>query len=378
MSGLIYLAHRGEDLRELEECPYDSEGLLQELLSEHPRLLAGEQIDPEAPRRWLLVKREKSVPAGDVGRGAWYVDHLFLDQDGIPTLVEVKRGMSTDLRRRVVGQLIDYAANAVVHWPVEEIQARFQQTCDERTVDSGEVLRDFLGPDSTSDDFWQAVKTNLQASRVRLLFVADTIPTRLRRVVEFLNEQMDPAEVLAVEVPQFENAEFTAMVPRVVGQTMEARDRKSAGREDRVQWDEASFVDEFRDRHGPEATQRMQRLIEWVERDASRIEWGQGGTYGGFTAVYQHEDHEHKPFRVQIDGRLIFYFQFYTEPPFDAETKRREFVERLNRVPGVSIPADALDRKPSVYLDDLPDESIEELLECFRWYIDQAEAHDAS
>lgn len=320
MGGSIYLARRGEDLRELQERPYDSEDLLQELLSKYPRLLAGEQIDPEAPRRWLLMKREKSVPAGDVGGGAWYVDHLFLDQDGIPTLVEVKRGMSTDLRRRVVGQLIDYAANAIVHWPVEEIRARFRQSCDEQAVDPGDVLQDFLGSDSSPDDFWQAVKTNLQAGRVRLLFVADAIPTRLRRVVEFLNEQMDPAEVLAVEVPQFENGEFTAMVPRVVGQTMEARDRKSAGGDDRVQWDEASFVAEFRERHGTEATQRLQRLIEWVEREASRIEWGQGGTYGGLTALYQHKDREHTPFRVQIDGRLIFYFQFYTEPPFDQES----------------------------------------------------------
>lgn len=85
MGGSIYLAHPGEDLLELQERPYDSEDLLQKLLSEHPRLLAGEQIDPEAPRRWLLVTREKSVPAGDVRGGAWYVDHLFLDQDGIPT-----------------------------------------------------------------------------------------------------------------------------------------------------------------------------------------------------------------------------------------------------------------------------------------------------
>lgn len=36
-----------------------------------------------------------------------------------------------------------------------------------------------------------------------MVFVADTIPTELRRIVEFLNEQIDPAEILAVEVRQF-------------------------------------------------------------------------------------------------------------------------------------------------------------------------------
>src|SRR6266508_697252 len=50
------------------------------------------------------------------------------------------------------------------------------------------------------DQFWQAVKVNLQAGRVRLVFVADRIPPELRRVIEFLNAQMDPAEVLGVEI----------------------------------------------------------------------------------------------------------------------------------------------------------------------------------
>ena len=38
---------------------------------------------------------------------------------------------------------------------------------------------------------------------MRLVFLADEIPSELRRIVEFLNQQMDPAEVLAVEVRQF-------------------------------------------------------------------------------------------------------------------------------------------------------------------------------
>jgi hypothetical protein len=42
-----------------------------------------------------LIKREKSIPAEDNGSGRWSVDHLFVDQDGIPTLVEVKRQSDT-------------------------------------------------------------------------------------------------------------------------------------------------------------------------------------------------------------------------------------------------------------------------------------------
>ncbi len=41
------------------------------------------------------------------------------------------------------------------------------------------------------ETFWQQVGSNLHAGRLRLLFVADEIPPQLRRIVEFLNQQME-------------------------------------------------------------------------------------------------------------------------------------------------------------------------------------------
>src|SRR3989304_96886 len=186
----------------MTEQEYDSEDLLQELLAKYPNLMAGEQTDSESPRRWLLVSREISLPSQEDVAGRWSVDHLFLDQDAVPTLVEIKRSSDTRIRREVVGQMLDYAANAVVYWPIERIRAQFESTCERRNSDPEDALGEFLGPDADPEDFWQRVKTNLQAGKVRLLFVADQIPPHLRRVVEFLNAQMDPAEVLAVEIRQ--------------------------------------------------------------------------------------------------------------------------------------------------------------------------------
>jgi 5-methylthioribose kinase len=40
--------------------------------------------------------------------------------------VEVKRSSDTRIRREVVGQMLDYAANAVVYWPLEMIRAKFE------------------------------------------------------------------------------------------------------------------------------------------------------------------------------------------------------------------------------------------------------------
>src|SRR4051794_21450839 len=98
MGSGIFLIQNDGQLVEMSEQPYDSEDLLQRLLAEYPNLLAGDQIDSESPRRWLLVSRELGVPSEEDGGNRWYLDHLFLDQDAIPTLVEVKRRSDTRIR----------------------------------------------------------------------------------------------------------------------------------------------------------------------------------------------------------------------------------------------------------------------------------------
>ena len=62
MGDQIYLVTEGGDeLRPMEDQPYSSEDRLQNLLENYPDLLAGDQVDPDDPRRWLLVKREAPV-----------------------------------------------------------------------------------------------------------------------------------------------------------------------------------------------------------------------------------------------------------------------------------------------------------------------------
>ena len=186
----------------MQVASFASEDDFQDLLARFPALLAGDQIDSANPRRFMLVDREQAIASEPGGSGRWSLDHLFLDQDGVPTLVEVKRGTDTRIRREVVGQMLDYAANAILHWPIEELRERFGARCDKAGANPVEALAECLGVDQDPDAFWAKVRANLLAGRIRMLFVADRIPPELRKVVEFLNLQMRPAEVLAVELRQ--------------------------------------------------------------------------------------------------------------------------------------------------------------------------------
>ena len=220
----IFLIHDDGELVEMQPEPYASEELLQRLLADYPSLLAGSQINPATPRRWLLVAREAGVPSSEGGGNQFSVDHLFLDQDAIPTIVEVKRSSDTRIRREVVGQMLDYAANGVRYWPVEQLKARFERTCQELGCSPEEEVAELRAGDV--DGFWQQVEANLLAGRVRMLFVADHIPKELQRIVEFLNEQMRPAEVLAIELQHYRGEGVRTLVPRLIGATTAAQQTK--------------------------------------------------------------------------------------------------------------------------------------------------------
>lgn len=226
----IFLRHADGSLVRMERTPYDSEDLLQTLLADYPDLLAGDRLEPGEPRRWLLVSREAGVPAEKGGGTRWSLDHLFLDQDAIPTLVEVKRSSDTRIRREVVGQMLDYAAHAAEHWSMERIRTLFERTCEQLRITPEASLQELLGETADPDAYWTEVETNLEAGRMRLVFVADEIPPELERIIEYLNGQMERTTVVGVEVPQFVCGELQTLVPRVVGLTMEARTRKGSGR----------------------------------------------------------------------------------------------------------------------------------------------------
>lgn len=203
----IYVRNDAGGLVSLKEQRFDEEGELQKLLAEHPELLEGTQIRPDDPRRWILIKREQGIA------DRWSLDHLVIDQDATPTLVEVKLGANPDARRKVVGQMLDYAAHAHT-LDVTELRRAFEEQ-----LNAEDMLKDLIKEKYDNDrDFWEQVARNLKEKRLRLLFVADAIPDELARIVEFLNEQMPDIEVLAVEIKQFlAGTDSQTLVPRVIG-----------------------------------------------------------------------------------------------------------------------------------------------------------------
>lgn len=222
----VIFVRRGEELVPLAVAPYEAEAVLQGLLEHYPQLLAGYEMSRGDPRRFLLVCREAPV-ADQYGAGRWSLDHLFVDQDAIPALVEVKRSSDSRIRREVVGQMLDYAANGTRYWGEGALAQLFDRTCADIGRDPAAVLAEAAGPDVDARDFWDRAERNLRDGVVRLVFVADVIPDELATVIEFLNTKMHDTEVYGVEIRRYgSGGAAECFVPRLIGATAAAQAEK--------------------------------------------------------------------------------------------------------------------------------------------------------
>ena len=367
MGSRIFALRDDGALAPMAETPYELEDVLQGLLADYPALL---ELDQAQSSPWLLVTREAGIPGDLAGTDRWAVDHLFLDRDGVPTLVEVKRSSDTRLRREAVGQILDYAANAVVYWPSDAIRQRFEARCETQGRDPHEVISEFLGGESDVDDFWERVRTNLQAERIRMVLVADEIPRETQRIIEFLNGQLDPAEVLGLQIRQFVGEGIKTLVPQVLGRTAEAEQRKSASRTSR-RWDAETFDRELAEGRGDDELQLAQAIRNWASDRGLRIDWGRGARFGSFMPKLHRDGRQHNMFSVSTNGEIQLSLGSMHQSPFASLDKRRELVGRLTDIPGVELRVGNLSTSwPTMPLRVLGEgDCLNCFLEVWDWYV---------
>ncbi|MDI9365462.1 MAG: hypothetical protein QM541_10955 [Flavobacterium sp.] len=369
MNETIFLLNQNGELVEMNESTYLTEDLLQKLLADYPALISGSQINPERPRRWLLISREFGVPdEKDTGQ-RWSLDHLFIDQDGIPTLVEVKRSTDTRIRREVIGQIFDYASNAVSYWTIDEIIYRFEESCKVTNLDPSTVLNEFLQDETDSSSFWEITKTNLKAGKIRLLIIADTIPKELQRIIEFLNEQMNPAEILGLEIKQFIGQDLKTLVPRVIGMTSNAQSIKGKQKNTEEHWTEQTLNAELLNLRGQKEVETARKILEWIKPKVTYFYYGVGRR-GSVAPILKWKTTSIFCFAIWTDGAVEIYFQHMkSRPPFDNEEKRLELLDRLNQIKGVNIPREKVNARPSFPISLLTDKTeLQKFIDTFNWY----------
>ncbi len=289
-----------------------------------PELLVGDQIDKETPRRFVLVEREQAIADAEADRAAGRSDHLFLApasqpwprSSAAPTPHPPRGGRARCSTMRT---------NAVVHWPVQDLRARFEANALADGLDPALVLasspatcrrgRPVLGSGCRSTAGWQDPPAVRRRHHSR----------ELRRVVEFLNLQMQPAEVLAIELRQYQGAGLRTLVPMVIGQTEAALQGKSTSSAlPKRQWDEAAILAKLGESLDEGGTAIARKLVDWMKRRATRVVFNTNPSWGSIGASFSRDGIELIPLVLWTDTKVCVQFQYMIGKPVVGEPGFRE------------------------------------------------------
>jgi len=363
----------------LEPTGYAKEDELQQFIADHPELLSATLAPAEQAAPWLLVKRELAIvmDEGDE-RTRWSLDHLFIDGDGVPTLVEVKRSSDPRARREVVAQMLDYAASFRHYWSADALRTLWASAFEISPATAEATMDAFLSATTFADEdaLWAEVRTNIAANRLRLLFVADRFSANLVRIIEYLNEQLQTTEVVGIEVVPHAGADpdLTAYVPTIRGQTAGVpRTKSSSERRTRDEFDEM-----LRTNHGDAAVSSVHDLVEATS------------AFGGYPTIGTDARNPRLliNFTIKATGKSYWPLginsragtvkiqlrRLANQPAFSDEDRRAEIVARFEGAIGRHIDAPRLDGFPGFPVDALAEPGVvAKFADALRWLVETAD-----
>ena len=285
MGNRLFMMSSNGVASEVQEQKYEAEDRLQEFIANNPQLI--EQSHNGTNCRLYLVKRELTIAESDASTNSYSLDHLFIAEDGVPVLVEIKRSSDTRLRREVVAQMLDYACRAH-SWDVKVLRQMF--------VEANDGNDEALSLDN--DSFWSDVSQNLMSEHLRLIFVADEIPDTLVALIAFLNRNMPEIEVYSAEVRQHINNETTIITSRLIIPPKSGSSNSPA--RSLVKWNAQSFSDTMKANGQAEELEIALKLNKEL-------------TSSGFTCEYGRS--MNPAFSVYYESRKIFNVSSWQKKP---------------------------------------------------------------
>jgi hypothetical protein len=306
MKILIQDKHR---VRKLEEG-YASEEEMQTFLRDHAELIPVDDIELGTPPL-LCIGWEVSVASGSE-------DLLYVDETGLLTIVETKLRKNPGARREVVGQVLEYGAQAS-GWSPNDIEVKAQKflssgDCPEeyRGLTLEQALQYFLERADTPvregfsyEQFLNLVNANLERGHIRLVIAIDEPPDPLLRIVEFVNRFSERFEMYLIQLKRFHDSATgqNIFVPALFGRIARAESKRRPGR----QWDKESFLQQASERC-PESLSVVKRLIKFAE-DERGVMWGRGASIATFQFALTLLSGKRVPaFYVGADGKMSIDF----------------------------------------------------------------------
>lgn len=290
---LILRQKQNKSWKELSQAKYSNEAHLQELLNDSPDLIPTQDIS-EGKSSIKLSVREIGLP------GSGSTDIIGLDELGNIYLIETKLAKNPEVKREVIGQILEYASFL---WgkTYEEFDALIKGK-------NGQYISEFFESkkykDWEEESFRQTIKSNLANGAFTLFIVVDEINDELRRTIEFLNHRLN-IEIYALVLRYFKEGDSVEiMIPQVFGSKPVVR-TSSATRNSKI-WDQGSFFKDAEEYLNVHELKILKNLYEFTNKESS-IKFGTGATSGSFAFRSTYQEVPLTIFEIRSTGTIHFY-----------------------------------------------------------------------
>lgn len=314
-----------------------AESELQRLLVESPSLVAIDEIR-EGVSPLVFAVSEFGLP------GSGSTDVLAFSSQGDIAIVECKLAANPEIKRKVIGQILEYAAYL---WQMsyEQIDNRIEQI---KGKSLAELVAESIASEWDEELFRDGVRETLENGSFVLIIVVDEINEELRRIVRYLNECSKSAFSLhALEMNRFQADKTEVLVPYLYGAST-----KPPSSQQRGQWSEDEFFKALEERNKPEIVSIVKDLYRWSADTADRIWFGTGKETGSFTFHYLKDGKTISIFTIYTNGKLTLNYGWLAKP-LQKETLEG-FHKKIHEIPTLrQISNDFVNKWPAVKVDAL-------------------------
>lgn len=309
----------------LDASKYDGEAHLQELLDKDIDLIP-------LPNPLVACVREFGLP------GSGSSDIIAVDGDGGITIIECKLAKSREVRRMVIGQLLEYAA-FLTRMSADEFVETFDDLADAPLY---QTMANELGEEFEESAFKDALTENLDQGEFTLIVAVDKINDELKEIILYLNAHSD-CTVGALELEYFKDEKQELLVPRLYGgpEVKEATGRETSSRKTK-KWNRELFlkdahsnVDNVDEEMTIEYVHALEDLLDFSEENADEVVWGVGKDYGSFGFKVHTKTGKATIFYAYSDATIMVHF--YSLCKTVPTTGIEKFRMMLNEIPGVEL-----------------------------------------
>ncbi len=217
---------KGEDEKEwrvTEPGVFASEKDLQVMIAETPEPFLGPlgEINKPGEDTVFLTKMEAGVSVGSV-------DVLGVDKEGDIYIIECKLYRNPEVRREVVGQILEYAAS-LYRMDYDDFCGKIVSGSSLELIGIMESMCIEKGLEFDAEEFESGVNANLETGEFNLAIVVDAIRDDLRTTISYLNE-LTRFVIVGLQVSHVKNEglKIEAVIPTVYGEKLKAPHRASS------------------------------------------------------------------------------------------------------------------------------------------------------